>query len=150
MRTCSVDGCVKRAYVRGIRSDARVAPGQTLCPMHYQRARTGRPLIQPKDSIDGFYKDGYLYKSVNGKRVAVHRLVMQESLGRELLPQEDVHHRNGVKDDNRPENLELWNHSHPAGQRVLDKLAWAHQIVELYGHLEEDPDQPQPRTVPAL
>jgi hypothetical protein len=33
---------------------------------------------------------------------------MEEIMGRHLLPDETVHHRNGVKDDNQPENLELW------------------------------------------
>jgi HNH endonuclease len=37
-----------------------------------------------------------------------HIIVMEQTLGRYLLPNESVHHRNGVRDDNRPENLELW------------------------------------------
>lgn len=36
------------------------------------------------------------------------------------------------KHDNRPENLELWSSSQPAGQRVEDKIAWARMILERY------------------
>lgn len=62
---------------------------------------------------------------------------MEETIGRELLPGEIVHHRNGVRDDNRPENLELWDKSHPPGQRHIEKMAFHTQEIVSKASREE-------------
>lgn len=49
-----------------------------------------------------------------------HRLVASETIGRPLLPTEQVHHKNGVKVDNRPENLEV--KSGVAEHRLLHRV----------------------------
>ncbi len=61
---------------------------------------------------------------------------MEDLLGRFLLADENVHHRNGAKDDNRPANLELWVRPHPPGIRAVDALAWAREIVRRYGGMD--------------
>lgn len=86
-------------------------------------------------------KDGYVVISGNvghprargsANNVSEHTLVMESIIGRHLLPHETAHHKNGQRDDNRPENLELWSTHQPPGQRVSDKVAWAIELLRTY------------------
>jgi hypothetical protein len=82
---------------------------------------------------------GWRWTSPGGARVIVreHRIIMEQHLGRELYSDENVHHINGVRNDNRLPNLELWSTSQPSGQRVEDHIAWAAQLLTRYG--EDEP-----------
>lgn len=125
--TCLLKGCDRKHQSKG------------FCDMHYRRFRADKPLNDPvRNSGDDFeveYEtpEGYVrVRLPQRKQKYKHRMVMEEHLGRALLPHETVHHINGVRNDNRLENLELWSSSQPAGQRVEDKVAWAKDILALY------------------
>jgi hypothetical protein len=91
----------------------------------------------PKRTLD---KGGYavlsnMHDHPNARKngnIFEHVVVMAETLGRPLVKGENVHHKNGVRDDNRIENLELWSKSQPPGQRIEDKVEWAIDLLKLY------------------
>jgi len=107
-----------------------------MCHVHWKR-------FQRRGTTDKFIRtrtpfintNGYVYEFVDGKRQAQlqHRLVMERKLGRPLAADESVHHKNGIRTDNRIDNLELWVSWQPPGCRVQDLVAFAREVLARYG-----------------
>lgn len=142
------DPLVRRRYEPKctVKDCGRPMHGKGLCKTHHTRlAKFGdvladRPIRTVKG--DGFIHHGYRHVPVpehlrhltnDQTPYPEHRLVMAKHLGRALLPDESVHHRNGIRTDNRLANLELWSRFQPRGQRLEDKIEFAQEILRRYG-----------------
>jgi hypothetical protein len=116
-KQCSVDGC------------DRPRKGKLYCHLHSERLRrTGEVGPAQPLRVKGVVAptpDGYRRIHVgNGRRVLEHVHVMEQILGRRLVPPENVHHKNGIGTENSPGNLELWLKMQPSGQRVEDLMEY--------------------------
>jgi hypothetical protein len=130
--------------------DRRSRRQSGLCDLHYQRWRvrgrptdlseiTGERRQRTRGSDRRINNDGYVVVYapdhpnawVTGW-ILEHRKVMADLLGRPLRRDEIPHHRNGVRTDNRLENLELCVYGHPRGQRAEDLVEWAVALLRQY------------------
>jgi hypothetical protein len=121
--TCKANDCYKQAVIAGC-CRAHNDKFRNHGDINYKRPKSKEHKVRTAG--------GYIEIFNGGDRIMEHRQVMERHLGRKLDKIENVHHINGVRDDNRIENLELWVKCQPSGQRAEDLVNWAHFILNKY------------------
>jgi HNH endonuclease len=126
---CHFDDCDRKALAKN------------YCQAHYYQLQRGGSLRPIRGRVIGpgwLDKKGYKIISVNGKSKRQHRHIMEQHLGRSLYENETVHHKNGVRTDNRIENLEIKVGAHTQGITIRDALSYADEIIDRYRPNEYD------------
>lgn len=123
-----------------------------VCKQHKHSTKYGNcihctNILKPNYGTGRYQKNGYImvfqkghpraHRSHSGSYVFEHILVMERHLGRHLAVNENVHHKNGIRNDNSIENLELWIRPQPRGIRAIDALQWANEILARYEPVRE-------------
>ncbi len=88
---------------------------------------------------DGLTSDGYKRVCINRKQFLVHRLIIEKYIGRKLKNNEVVHHLNGIKTDNRIENLEVLTgsvHSKSHAERLIEIALLKKKVESLEKRIE--------------
>jgi HNH endonuclease len=106
--------------------------------VHSRTRRTGGKRVNQDGYVDVTIP--YPERPLFGGRghVGEHRYVITKVLGRPLRSDEHIHHKNGVRSDNRLSNLEVWSINTPPfrrqvpGQRVTDQVEWAIETLRRY------------------
>ena len=126
--------CYQRADRRGVLNDVALPPKHQRERMAPHALPVGTRYVHPKS--------GYVEIKMppgqgdrRGDWMFEHKAVMEQMLGRPLVPGENVHHKNRIRSDNRPENLELWITGQPCGGRLQDMTDWMvnhhrHAVIE--------------------
>lgn len=123
VKICSIENCENQSQKK------------SFCPKHYSRYLRYNDPLYDKKLLPSDWKittNGYKYIKRNGIRIYEHRAIFEDLLNRPLLKNENVHHKNGIRHDNRIENLELWVKPQPPGVRTEDLVQYAIIILAQY------------------
>jgi hypothetical protein len=130
-KRCKINACDRPATSKG------------FCNIHYKTPEGSKKvfarrriyaLLDRRVNLQGYARIRVINQEGRSTWPLEHRYVMEQKLGRKLIDRENVHHIDGNKTNNAPENLEIWISPQPQGIRVADAIAWAKEILNRYDH----------------